>query len=125
MANAPIGLMEYHAQCQPETYNPTILGVTVATTMKNAAAGSNVTLSTEYHVPRDAPPADDPWLYLPANLPRISLVGYIERLSDDTVKKHNVTGCFFETHPDAVIVSISPSKHSAHFTYDFKLNITG
>lgn len=105
VAGAPIGLMEYYAQCGSRPFDPIILGVTIATTMKNAAAGSNVTLAARYHVPSDAPPSNDPWLYLPANLPRISLVGYIEELSDEEIKKENVIKCFFETHPDATIVS--------------------
>ena len=101
--NAPIGLMEYYALCSPRLSDPTILGVTIATTMKNAAAGSNVTLSLRYHLPEDAPPSDDSWAYLPANLPRFSLVGYIEKLSQEDVDKHKIRDCFIKTHWDASI----------------------
>ena len=101
--HAPIGLMEYYALCGPRTYDPTILGVTIATTMKNAAAGSNITLSLRYHLPQDAPPSDDPWAYLPANLPRFSLVGYVEKLSQEEVDKYKVRDCFVNTHWDASI----------------------
>ena len=101
--HAPIGLMEYYALCGPRTYDPTILGVTIATTMKNAAAGSNVTLSLRYHLPQDLPPSDDPWAYLPANLPRFSLVGYIERLGQEEVEQYKIRDCFINTHWEASI----------------------
>ena len=103
VGNTAVGLMEYYAQCGPEFYNPTILGVTIATTMKNAAAGSNVTLSLRYHVPADAPPSDDPWAYLPANLPRFALIGYIEKLAKEQIKEHNIRNCFIQSHPEATI----------------------
>lgn len=95
--------MEYYASCAPHAYNPTILGVTIATTMKNAASGSNVTLSLRYHLPADAPPTDDPWAYLPANLPRFALVGYLEKLSAEEVREHNIRECFLAAHPEASI----------------------
>lgn len=105
VAGAPIGLMEYYASCpSPNIYDPTILGVTIATTMKNAAAGSNITLSLRYHVPTNATQrTDDPWAYLPANLPRFSLIGSLERLSDAEVKEYSVRECFLRTHPEASI----------------------
>lgn len=103
VAGAPIGQMEYYANCGPDTFNPTVLGVTITTTMKNAAAGSNVTLSLRYHLPADAPPSDDPWAYLPANLPRFALVGYVEPLDAETVEKNDVRNCFIRTHPEASI----------------------
>ena len=104
VAAAPIGLMEYYASCAPSVSDPTILGVTIATSMKNADAGSNVTLSLRYILPASAPqPPPDPWAYYAANLPRFALVGHLERLSDEVVDAHNVTGCFFDTHPEARI----------------------
>lgn len=104
VAGAAVGLMDYHASCHDEfAYNPVIIGVTIATTMRNAAAGSNVTLSMRYHLPDhphpETPP--DPWAYLAANLPRFSLVGYIEKLSKEEVARSGVKECFFEEHPDA------------------------
>ena len=103
VSNTPIGLMEYYASCGPNVYDPTILGVTIATTFKNAASGSNVTLSLRYHLPSDAPPSDDPWAYLPANLPRFSLIGYVEKLSQEEVEEYGIRDCFIKTHPEATI----------------------
>ena len=98
-----IGLMEYYALCGPSVADPTILGVTIATTMKNAAAGSNATLSLRYQPPADAPPISDPWAYLPANLPRFALFGSVERLAEEEVKKDKVRECFLKAHPEARI----------------------
>ncbi len=98
---SPIGLMEYYASCGPSPYNPTILAVTIATTIKNAKAGSNVTLSVRYHPPRDHAPSQDPYAYSPANLPRFSLVGHIEPLSRKEVEGNDIKSCFLAEHPDA------------------------
>ena len=103
VANAPFAMMEYYATCGPRSYDPTILAVTITNTMKNAAAGSNVTLSLRYHLPADAPPNPDPWAYLPANLPRFTLIGHLEQLSVGEVREHNVRDCFIDTHPEAEI----------------------
>ncbi|MCJ1444349.1 MAG: hypothetical protein MMC23_004851 [Stictis urceolatum] len=114
VAHTPIGLMEYYALCAPSPYNPTFIGITIATTSKNAAAGSNVTLSLRYHLPSDPPqPPADPWAYIPANLPRFSLIGYIERLSEEEAKWQNVTGCFFDKHPDSEIWAPGSDVHDA------------
>lgn len=98
---APIGLMDYYASCGPHTYDPTILAIGIATSFKNARAGSNVTLSLRYHPPPDHPPADDIYTYSPANLPRFSLVGHIERLSSREIEENHVRSCFLREHPDA------------------------
>ena len=45
LGGAPIGLMDYYASCSPQTYSPTILAISIATTFRNTRAGSNVTLS--------------------------------------------------------------------------------
>lgn len=113
VAATPFGMMEYYATCDPHPYNPTILGVTIATTMKNAAAGSNVTLSLRYHLPPVVPPTDDPWAYLPANLPRFSLVGYIEKLSNEEVKEHGIRDCFIASHSDAEIWAPGADVHES------------
>ena len=101
IAGASIGLMDYYASCGPNFYNPTILAISIATSIKNARAGSNVTLSLRYHPPSDHPPSNDPYTYSPANLPRLSLVGYIEPLSPAEVQDHNIKPCFLARHPDA------------------------
>ncbi|KAI9652908.1 MAG: hypothetical protein M1831_006337 [Alyxoria varia] len=90
----PIGLPDYYASdCEPERHDglggdPTILAVGVATTIRNARGGSNVTLSagddtwnpTTASYPKDDKisglPPDLP--HYPAAHPRFALIGYLE-----------------------------------------------
>ncbi|MCJ1462949.1 hypothetical protein MMC07_001553 [Pseudocyphellaria aurata] len=101
VAGAPIGLIEYYASCGPHLHDPTILALSIATSIKNARAGSNVTLSLRYHPPVDHAPSQDPYTYSPANLPRFSLIGHIELLSMREVREHGIKSCFLQSHPDA------------------------
>ncbi|KAK4154850.1 pyridoxamine 5'-phosphate oxidase-domain-containing protein [Chaetomidium leptoderma] len=61
LGGMPYGLMEYIADCEEHgddnggVGNPTILAITIGTTFKNAAAGSNVTLAVQWTPPY--PPA--------------------------------------------------------------------
>lgn len=101
VAGAPIGQMEYYASCEPDLYNPTVLAVSIATTYRNARAGSNVTLSLRYHPPLNHPPSKDPYTYSPANLPRFSLIGRLEPLSREAIEDNEIEACFLARHPDA------------------------
>jgi len=94
VGGAPIGLMDYFGDCEPSTGNPTILAITIATSFKNVDAGSNITLSLRWH------PQDSQWRS-PASLPRFSLVGRLEDLSDEEVKNQLVPACYIKYHPDA------------------------
>ncbi|KAI8934675.1 hypothetical protein NX059_008366 [Plenodomus lindquistii] len=94
VSGAPIGLMDYFGDCEPETGNPTILAITIATSFKNVDAGSNITLSLRWH------PQDTKWRS-PASLPRFSLVGRLEDIDVDVVEKAGVTACYVKKHPDA------------------------
>lgn len=101
VAGAPIGLIDYYASCGPNLHDPTILAIGIATSFRNARAGSNITLSLRYHPPIDHAPSEDPYTYSPANLPRFSLIGHIEPLSKKEVTEHGVKSCFLKSHPDA------------------------
>jgi hypothetical protein len=94
VGGAPIGLMDYFGDCEPDTGNPTILAITIATSFKNVDAGSNITLSMRWH------PQDTKWRS-PASLPRFSLVGRLEDINVDAVKQAGVTACYIKKHPDA------------------------
>ena len=98
---SPIGLMDYYASCMPSPSDPTILAINIATAFRNAAAGSNVTLSLRYHAPYHHPPSDDIYEYSPANLPRFSLMGNVVPISQEQVEKYDVSECFFNQHEDA------------------------
>ncbi|KAF2809984.1 uncharacterized protein BDZ99DRAFT_353406, partial [Mytilinidion resinicola] len=99
VAGAPIGLMDYFADCEPATGNPTILAISIATSFKNVAAGSNITLSLRWVPPFShfKPPVH----ISAAALPRFSLVGHLEELSEEEAKSGHVAGCFVKYHPDA------------------------
>lgn len=101
VAGAPIGLIDYYASCGPNWHDPTFLAITIATTFRNARAGSNVTLSLRYHPPRDHAQSRDPFTYAPSNLPRFSLMGYVQRMSREEVRESGVVECFLKSHPEA------------------------
>ncbi|KAG9248632.1 pyridoxamine 5'-phosphate oxidase-domain-containing protein [Calycina marina] len=99
-----IGLPDYIADCE-SSGNPTILSLSIATTFKNVAAGSNISLSLSWVPPYSVPArtgfqrqADD---YYPASLPRFALVGYLEKIPENEVKSLALTQCFTKAHKDA------------------------
>lgn len=96
-----VGLMEYYATCDPSPENPIILALSISTTIKNAWGGSNVTLSLRYQPPTTHPPSRDVYTYSPANLPRFSLIGHIQRLPEHEVNDRGIKLCFLKRHPDA------------------------
>ncbi len=101
LSNAPIGLMDYYAPCLPQPSNPTLLAITIATTFRNTASNSNISLSLRWHPPPTAPPSSDPYTYSPMNMPRVSLIGYIEPIPEEEVKELGVAQCFFSRHEEA------------------------
>lgn len=104
LGGASIGLMDYYASCGSRPHDPTILAISIATSFKNARAGSNVSLSLRYHPPTtDHMPVEgfDLYTYSPANLPRFSLIGYIEALSPAEIQSDDIRSCFLRSHPDA------------------------
>ena len=111
VAGTPIGLMDYFADCEPTTGNPTILAIDIATTFKNVAAGSNVTLSLRWH-----PPDAHERRYSAASLPRFSLSGYLEDIKDEEVKKNSIAECFTTYHPDSSAWLPGNRIHESHWT---------
>lgn len=99
VGGAPIGLMDYFGDCEPNTGNPTILAISIATSFKNVAAGSNITLSLRWHPPFShfKPPRH----ISAASLPRFSLVGHLEELNQAEAESLGVAKCFVKHHPDA------------------------
>jgi hypothetical protein len=91
----PLGLMEYFADCEPDTGNPTILAITIASSFRNVAAGSNITLSLRWHPHYSHP-------YSAAKLPRYALIGTIEDIPEEDVKAQSIKTCFSKYHPDSI-----------------------
>ncbi|KAL2020965.1 hypothetical protein VTK56DRAFT_7739 [Thermocarpiscus australiensis] len=152
LGGMPYGLMEYIADCEDNDLgNPTILAVSIGTTFKNAAAGSNVSLAVQWTPPH--PPAKRikssarSWLsylgfstgtevgsdrhhkykghdhialpYSAANLPRFSLLGYLEPIEGGDDPKGDVgsklASCFVKSHPDARYWLPGNRIHESHF----------
>lgn len=140
LGGVPIGLMDYIADCDPTSAgNPTVLAIGIATSFKNVAAGSNMSISVDWAPPY--PPRKriegaaagvfarlrgwwsgsssssseahthkrDPVPYSAANLPRFSLLGYLEPIlpADDAdsattaAAADALQACFLASHPDA------------------------
>ena len=89
--------MDYFGDCEPSRNgDPTILAIGIATSFKNVAAGSNITLSLRW-----VPPYPPSRPYSAAALPRFSLLGYLEDIEDVDVAKEGVVPCFLSKHGDA------------------------
>ncbi|KAG9258644.1 pyridoxamine 5'-phosphate oxidase-domain-containing protein [Emericellopsis atlantica] len=124
LAGVPIGLMDYVGDCEDEG-NPTLLAIKIATSFRNVEAGSNISLSMRWIPPY--PPArrisyfsrltafltgdasyneaanatPDPVPYSAANLPRFSLMGYLEPINPEPVEAVRLAACFTGQHRDA------------------------
>lgn len=127
LGGLPIGLMDYVADCE-DVGNPTILEIKIATTFRNVRAGSNITLSmnwvppyppskritllsrlssyipflsrSSYNAPAEQS-APDTVPYSAANLPRFSLIGYLEPIETNPVSSLKLAACFTYKHQDA------------------------
>lgn len=106
LGGAPIGLMDYYADCE-DTGNPTILALSIATSFKNVAAGSNITMSLRWHPPNLSQ-------YSAASMQRFSLVGHLENMSED--EGRSVTKCFTRAHRDAAAWLPGNRIHESHWT---------
>jgi len=101
VARTPIGLPDYIAACEEPSGNPTLLALTVSTSTKNALAGSNVSLTLSWWDEYIHITHKQPWSA--ANLPRLSMTGYLEEMTDDEVKSNDIAGCFTKVHGDSVM----------------------
>lgn len=99
--DTPIGLPEYIASCEEPSGNPTILSLKISTSTINAKAGSNVTLSLSWWDEYIHLTGQRPWAL--ANLPRLSLTGYLEEISHEDVSEHGIETCFLKNHRDSIM----------------------
>lgn len=97
--DSPIALPEYLASCEEPSGNPTLLALTVSTSTQNAFAGSNVSLAVSWWDEYVRHTDSEPWSY--ANLPRLSLIGRIEEISEQDIEAHDIPGCFTRVHADS------------------------
>ncbi|KAI5860655.1 pyridoxamine 5'-phosphate oxidase-domain-containing protein [Durotheca rogersii] len=116
LGGVPLGLLEYVADCEEEG-NPTFLAIKIGTSFRNVESGSNISLAQQWTPPyppdkriksttsfwdwllgRDEKPKE-PVPYSAVNLPRYSLLGYLEKI--DAPVSADLEACYVATHPDA------------------------
>ncbi|KAL2832288.1 pyridoxamine 5'-phosphate oxidase-domain-containing protein [Aspergillus pseudoustus] len=115
VAGQSISLKEYYADCDEAlptgTGNggdgsPTFLALYVATTFRNTAAGSNLSLSIDWwdHL-NNTKPVFPGFPLSPAGLPRVTLFGYIEPFEKPIPKETEsaLRSCYTRAHPDAQV----------------------
>jgi hypothetical protein len=95
VSGKPFGLMDYFGDCESKG-NPTILAMPIASNFRNVAAGSNMTLSLQWHPPVNRP-------YSAAEMPRFALIGYLERIGAGFREAARLGICFAKAHPDSVL----------------------
>ncbi|PYH97722.1 hypothetical protein BO71DRAFT_287633, partial [Aspergillus ellipticus CBS 707.79] len=117
VAGHSITLTEYLADCDPslpsspeeteeetEEGNPTFLALRVATTFRNTASGSNISLSLDWwsHI-NDTAPVFPGFPLSQAGLPRVTLFGYIEAFDTPLPAETDAAlqQCYLAKHPDA------------------------
>lgn len=87
--------------------NPTILAINIATSFRNVAKGSNISVSLQWTPPYapssriESKYSPDPLQYSAANLPRFALLGYLEPIAQAEVEALELQECFTQSHPDA------------------------
>ncbi|KAK0729809.1 pyridoxamine 5'-phosphate oxidase-domain-containing protein [Lasiosphaeris hirsuta] len=133
VAGMPHSLMDYISDCEPvSTGNPTLLALSIETTFKNTAAGSNLSIAVQWTPPHPPPrsllsslatyftSASPPLRYSPAALPRFSLLGYVEPIPNGDDRTPGAPGaalakCFTSSHPDARYWLPGNRIHESHF----------
>ncbi|ODM14369.1 hypothetical protein SI65_10204 [Aspergillus cristatus] len=137
VAGHSISLREYFADCDealPSSYkyanngdgNPTLLALKVATTFRNTAAGSNISLSLDWwdHI-NDTEPIYPGFPLSPAGLPRVTLFGYVEPFPEPIPEdvETALEKCYLRAHPDAE-VWLPHKRGSPHSSFWARMVVT-
>ncbi|KAK0785013.1 hypothetical protein LTR91_006948 [Friedmanniomyces endolithicus] len=120
MAGSPIGLMEYYADCEPATGNPTLLAINIATPYRNYAAGSNISLQIRWWPTQNLEVDEDddediPTPHTPAALPRFSLHGRLEPIPIKDLSVNLIPACFMRAHPDSLLWQPGNDIHTSEY----------
>lgn len=99
IGSIPMGLPDYIASCEEPSGNPTILALTISTSTRNVYAGSNASLTLSWWDEYVKMTGNEPWAT--ANLPRASLVGYMEEIPMEEAVEKGLPECFTKFHSDA------------------------
>ena len=111
VAHTPIALPDYLADCE-DSGNPTLLALSVSTSTRNAVAGSNVSLAISWWDTYSKLTHREPWSA--ANLPRASLIGYLEEMSEQDITDGEIVACYTKVHRDSRLW-LPGNKNAAHF----------
>ncbi|OJJ04972.1 hypothetical protein ASPVEDRAFT_86340 [Aspergillus versicolor CBS 583.65] len=135
VAGQSISLKEYFADCDEalpsDTGNggdgsPTFLALRVATTFRNTAAGSNISLSIDWwdHL-NNTKPVFPGFPLSEAGLPRVTLLGYIESFETPVPSgtEAALRDCYVAAHPDSK-VWLPGRIGSPHSSYWAKMVVT-
>ena len=126
MQGNPIGLMEYYADCEPSSGNPTLLAINIATPYRNYAAGSNISMEIRWWPAQtnhystslkdeEEEERDIPTPHTPAALPRFSLHGHLEAIPVADLATHLIPACFLKSHPDSVLWQPGNDIHTSQY----------
>lgn len=99
VATLPVGLPDYIASCEEPSGNPTILALTISTSTRNVYAGSNASLTLSWWDEYTKLTGKQPWST--ANLPRLSLIGYMVEIPMKEAVEAGIPECFTGVHADA------------------------
>ncbi|KAL5341515.1 pyridoxamine 5'-phosphate oxidase-domain-containing protein [Aspergillus crustosus] len=135
VAGQSISLKEYFADCDEALPadsgnggdgNPTFLALRVATTFRNTAAGSNVSLSIDWwdHL-NNTEPVFPGFPLSAAGLPRVTLFGYTEEFETPvpSTTEAALRSCYVGAHPDSQ-VWLPGQPGSPHSSFWAKLVVT-
>ncbi|KAB5562987.1 pyridoxamine 5'-phosphate oxidase-domain-containing protein [Coniochaeta sp. 2T2.1] len=150
LAGVPLSMMDYISDCT-EHGDPTLLALNIETHFRNVRAGSNISLAVRWTPPyapdkriksshkshtfqsilshigwgpsevTDEAEPHESTSYSAANLPRFSLLGYIEAIdggddrSDPDSVGAQLAKCYTAAHPDAKYWLPGNRIHEAHF----------
>ncbi|KAK5175252.1 uncharacterized protein LTR77_000389 [Saxophila tyrrhenica] len=116
---SPIGLMEYYSDCEPDTGNPTVLAINIATPYRNFNDGSDISLGIRWWPKTTnhyfSSSEDIPTPHTPAALPRFSLHGRLEPISKTDLARHLVPACFLKAHPDSILWQPGNDIHTSQY----------
>lgn len=120
VSSLSISLPDYLADCDsPSVGNPTLLFLDPSTSSRNSrvlpdqdpAHANNISLSLSWWDAYPLLTGHRPWA--PADLPRLSMIGYLEEMSIRDAEETGVVACYLRRHPDARLW-LPGDEHAAH-----------
>lgn len=107
VASLSIALPDYLADCDsPSHGNPTLLFLDPSTSSRNSRSplpppqhANNISLSLSWWDAYPLLTGRKPWA--PANLPRLSMVGFLDEVAVPEAEAAGLVACYLEKHPDA------------------------